>query len=78
MQLNSLYCDTDRKNPTCVEVRQFLKDENLKNDEIEQSLQTKIAVIYQDGNDERINAVRDAVFAYVCSREPSGENASEV
>ena len=27
-------------------------------------------MIYQDGNDERINAVRDAVFAYVCSREP--------
>ena len=43
---------------------------NLKNVEIQQSLQTKIAAIYQDGNDERINAVRDAVFAYVCSREP--------
>ena len=56
MQLNSLYCDTDRKNPTCVEVRQFLKDEELKHVEIKQSQQTEI---YQGGDDRRIDEVRD-------------------
>ena len=50
-------CDTDRKNPTCaVEVRQFLKDEELKHLKIEQSQQTEI---YQNGDERRIDEVRD-------------------